>query len=111
MLLTTEVIAARNKEHDQRKKEDEVVRKQEEEERRKQALKQMQAAADGNAVSTGASADSKSGPITRHWTYDYDGEPFKVEGKRFWPLHELEWCRKNFFKTLAHENDGLILQV
>lgn len=111
MLMTTEVVDARNEERKRREAEDNAIKQQAEEERKRNALQQMQGAAGGAAAPHAASESASAGPITRKWTYDYDGEPFEVQGKTFWPLHELESCRKHFFKTLAHENDGLILQA
>lgn len=110
MLLTTEVVDSRNEERKRRDAEDKDIKKREEAMKKQLALQQLQRASEGNS-SSGAAAVTKTDPIERQWTYNYEEEPFRVEGKRFWPLHDLEACRKNYFKSLAHENDGLILQV
>jgi hypothetical protein len=109
--MNQEVVQPRNRECELKELEDNEVRKREAEKKKQLALQQMQAAAGENAVCNDASGAGMSDPVPRRWRYDYKGEPFKVTGKKFWPLHALESTRRNIFPTLEHENDGLILQV
>jgi hypothetical protein len=103
--MNQEVVQPRSRECKLKEAEDVAVQKREAEHKKQLALQQLR------GVSTGATVNGKLDPVQRQWRYDYAGEPFKVQGKTFWPLHALESIRRKVFPTLEHENDGLILQA